>query len=259
MTRRRPRLGVFKLASCDGCQLALLDLEDELLAIAEAVQIDHFPEMTRASDPAGPFEVSLIEGSVSTPEHLEIVRNIRRRSNVVVTIGACATAGGLQALRNFADHEEFLRVVYARPDYIESLATSTPIADHVRVDFELRGCPIDKHQLREVLSAALAGRRPNIPRHTVCMECKAAGRVCVTVARGIPCLGPVTHSGCGSLCPGFARGCYGCFGPSPQPNTRSLARSLRVLGQSEADVRRSFRFITSWAQAFREEGDRHDP
>lgn len=258
MKQRRPKLGVFKLASCDGCQLALLDLEDELLAIASAVEIAHFPEMTKSSDATGPFDLALIEGSVSTPEHLHLVRSIRRRSDVLVTIGACATAGGLQALRNFVDHEEFVRAVYARPDYVQSLETSTPIADHVRVDYELRGCPIDKEQLKELLSATLAGRTPNIAHHSVCMDCKATGRVCVTVSQGIPCLGPVTHAGCGALCPRFARGCYGCFGPASAANTESLATHLKVLGQSETEVHRSFRFITGWADAFRKEADRHE-
>ena len=255
---RRPRLGVFKLASCDGCQLTLLDLEDELLAIVNEIEIAHFMEMTSASDPTGPFDIALVEGSISTPEQIEMIRSIRRRSDRLVTIGACATAGGLQALRNFGDHETYVRTVYARPEYIESLETSTPIADHVRVDFELRGCPIDRHQLRELLSAYLAGRHPNLPRRSVCMDCKEAGRVCVSVAKGIGCLGPVTQAGCGALCPGYARGCYGCFGPGPNANTSSLAHRLKVLGQDEAQVQRSFRFINGWAEAFREESERHD-
>lgn len=253
----RPRLGVFKLASCDGCQLTLLDMEDELLDIAQAVDIVNFAEMTRASDPTGPFDLVLVEGSISTPEQLEEIRDIRSRTKTLVAIGACATAGGLQALRNFADHAEFVRAVYARPDYVESLRTSTPISDHVRVDYELRGCPVDKKQLRELISARLAGRAPNIPARSVCMDCKEAGQVCVTVARGIACLGPVTQAGCGALCPGYARGCYGCFGPSSTANPRSLAKRLSVLGQSDAQVRRAFRFIHGWSQAFREVADEH--
>lgn len=254
----RPRLGVFKLASCDGCQLTFLDLEDELLDIAEAMEIVSFHEMTSASDPQGPFDLALVEGSVSTPEQLQRLQDLRARTRTLVTIGACATAGGVQALRNFADHREFLRVVYARPDYIETLATSTPVSSHVRVDFELRGCPIDKHQLREVVSAFVIGRRPNVARQTVCMQCKAAGHVCVMVARGVPCMGPVTHAGCGALCPGFDRGCYACFGPTPTPNTRSLAGHLRVLGQDEAEILRAFRMITGWKKSFREESQRHE-
>jgi coenzyme F420-reducing hydrogenase gamma subunit len=256
---KRPRLGVFKLASCDGCQLTLLDLEDELLAIAGAVDIVHFTELTSASDPLGPFDVVLIEGSVSTPEQHELVSAVRSRTRMLVSIGACATAGGIQALRNFADHDSYLRMVYARPEYIASLRDSTPVSAYVKVDYELRGCPIDRHQLRELISALLAGRRPNVPVRTVCMHCKEAGRVCVMVARGIPCLGPVTHDGCGSLCPGYARGCYGCFGPGPEPNTRSLAHRFKVLGQREPELLRAFRFINGWAPPFRDESERHEP
>ncbi len=255
----RPRLGVFKLASCDGCQLSLLDLEDELLALVAAVEIVHFPEASSSMNELGPFDVTLVEGSVSTPEHVEQIHEIRERSAFLVTIGACATAGGVQALRNFADHEDFIRAVYAHPAYIDTLARSTPIAEHVPVDFELRGCPISKIQLLEVLSALLAGRRPDVPNESVCLECKRRGNVCVTVARGQACLGPVTHAGCGALCPAFHRGCFGCFGPREEANTGSLAAHLRELGQDDPQIVRTFRLITGWAQAFREESLRHDP
>lgn len=259
LVRGRPRLGVFKLTSCDGCQLTLLDLEDDLLAIAAGLEITCFSELTSASDPAGPFDVVLVEGSVSTPAQREHIREIRARTKVLVTIGACATAGGLQALRNFGDHEEFVRAVYARPDVIASLATSTPVADHVKVDLELRGCPIDKGQLLELVSALLVGRRPNVPQQSVCMQCKAAGQVCVTVARGIPCLGPVTQAGCGALCPRYARGCYGCFGPQAAGNPPALTRRLQVLGQGRAEIQRAYRFINGWAQAFRAEAGEPGP
>ncbi|MEZ4451292.1 MAG: oxidoreductase [Nannocystaceae bacterium] len=254
----RPRLGVFKLASCDGCQLTLLDLEDELLAIADAIEIVHFPEASSAMAPQGPFDLALVEGSVSTPEHLEELRAIRAASRALVTIGACASAGGVQALRNFADHQEFIRAVYARPEYIQTLATSTPIAAHVLVDYELRGCPISRAQLLEVISAFVAGRRPDVADESVCMECKRAGRVCVVVARGVPCLGPVTHAGCGSLCPGYDRGCYGCYGPKERANTAALAERMRAGGADGPALVRAFRLINGWAEAFREESRRHE-
>ena len=165
----------------------------------------------------------------------------------MITIGACATAGGIQALRNFADVDEFTRLVYARPDYISTLATSTAIADHVPVDFELRGCPIDKGQLLEVLSAFLAGRRPRVRNHSVCVECKRRGTVCVTVAHGRPCLGPVTHAGCGALCPSYDRGCYGCFGPMESPNPAALNEKLAELGMDEVDVVRVYRTFNAAA------------
>jgi len=208
----RPTLAVWKFSSCDGCQLTLLNCEDELLSIAGAVHIASFPEASRQVMP-GPYDVSLVEGSITTPADAERIREVRAASRYLVTIGACATAGGVQALRNFS--EDLAPVVYARPEYIDSLRTSTPIAEHVPVDFELQGCPIDRRQLLEVIGALLAGRRPKIGNHSVCMECKRAGRVCVMVAHGTPCKGPVTQAGCGALCPSVGRGCYGCFGPAP--------------------------------------------
>ena len=237
---RKPKLAVWKFASCDGCQLSLLDCEDELLALAGEVEIAYFLEASRATG-KGPYDLSLVEGSVTTPHDAERIRQVRRLSRHLVTIGACATAGGVQALRNFGDVNEFVSIVYASPEYISTLETSTPISAHVPVDFELHGCPIDKRQLVEVIASFLHGRSPNIPSKSVCMECKRRGTVCVTVARGTPCLGPVTHAGCGALCPSYNRGCYGCFGPMETPNTISMTRQLKVLGMGEPAVERVFR------------------
>lgn len=254
---RRPRLAVWKFASCDGCQLTLLDCEDELLAIAGVIDIAYFPEATRG-EVKGRYDVSLVEGSITTEHDAERIHEVRRRSRKLVTIGACATAGGIQALRNFADVREFAAAVYARPDYVRTLATSTAIAEHVPVDFELRGCPINKRQLLEVLCAYLAGRKPVIPRHSVCVECKLKNNVCVMVAHGTACLGPVTHAGCGALCPSYNRGCYGCYGPMETPNTRSLSHWLRNLGMDSRDLQRIYRTFNANADAFRQESERHD-
>ena len=246
----KPTLAVWKFASCDGCQLTLLDLEDDLLPLAGTIDIADFREATSAVA-AGPYDLSLVEGSVTTPHDAERIQEIRRASKALVTIGACATSGGIQALRNFADVDEFTRIVYASPQYISTLDTSTPISAHVAVDFELRGCPIDKGQLLEVVTAFLAGRRPEIPATSVCTECKRRGLVCVMVAHGTPCLGPVTHAGCGALCPSYNRGCFGCFGPMESPNTGALVPLLRRLGRSEHDVERLFQTFNAGAEPFR--------
>jgi coenzyme F420-reducing hydrogenase gamma subunit len=253
---KKPKLAVWKFSSCDGCQLTLLDCEDELLAVAGAVEIAYFPEATRAVV-KGPYDVSLVEGSITTPHDAERIKEVRKQSKLLVTIGACATAGGIQALRNFADVAAFTSIVYARPDFISTLGTSTPIAAHVPVDFELRGCPIDKRQLVEVLSATLAGRKPVTPAHSTCIECKLKGNVCVMVAHGTPCLGPVTHAGCGALCPSFDRGCYGCFGPMESPNTRSLSDKLGALGMDGRDLKRVYSTFNAASEAFETEAKRH--
>ena len=248
--RKKQKIAVFKFASCDGCQLSLLDAEDELFAIAGAVEIAYFPEASR-SMLKGPYDIGLVEGSITTHHDAERIQQVRRQCHKLVTIGACATAGGIQALRNSGDIDEFVRVVYATPQYISTLKLSTPIAEHVPVDFELRGCPINKAQLIELISATLAGRKPNIPTYSVCMECKRRGNVCIAVAQGIACLGPVTQAGCGAICPSFNRGCYGCYGPMESPNTASLVNQFRILGQSDPQIARAFRSFNAWAWQFR--------
>ncbi len=253
----KPKLAVWKFASCDGCQLSLLDCEDELLEIAGEIEIANFLEASRAVV-NGPYDLSLVEGSITTPHDAERIQQVRRSSKYLVTIGACATAGGIQALRNFQDVKEFISIVYATPHYIQTLNTSTPISEHVHVDFELRGCPINKHQLVEVISAYLHGRRPNTPAHSVCVECKQRGTVCVMVARGTPCLGPVTHAGCGAICPAYARGCYGCYGPKETPNTVALSAHLSQLGMKEQDLVRTFRSFNAYATEFRKESEAHE-
>jgi coenzyme F420-reducing hydrogenase gamma subunit len=248
--RKKPRIAIFKFASCDGCQLSLLDAEDELLPVAGAVEIAYFPEASRAML-KGPYDIGLVEGSITTHHDAERIQQVRRQCRALVTIGACATSGGIQALRNSQDVDEFVRVVYATPQYISTLKLSTPIAEHVPVDFELRGCPINKYQLVELIIATLAGRKPNIPTYSVCMECKRRGNVCIAVAQGVPCLGPVTEAGCGAICPSYNRGCYGCYGPMETPNTQSLTSQFRNLGQSDQQIARAFRSFNAWAWQFR--------
>ena len=252
-----PTLAVWKFASCDGCQLSLLDCEDELLAIAGRVDIAYFPEASSAMVD-GPYDISLVEGSISTPHDVERIAEIREQSAVLITIGICATSGGIQALRNGADIGEFVESVYAHPEFISTLDRSTPISDHVTVDFELRGCPIDRGQLIETISAHLAGRRPRIAATSVCVQCKARGTPCVMVAHGTPCLGPVTHGGCEAICPSFNRGCYGCFGPMESPNTHALAEQFVSLGMNDREIARTFRSYAGWDVPFRDEADRRE-
>ncbi len=254
---RKPKLAVWKFSSCDGCQLSLLDCEDALLDVAGAIDIANFPEASRAVV-AGPYDVSLVEGSITTPHDAERIHKIRRSSKFLVTIGACATAGGIQALRNFKNVKDFITIVYANPAYIETLNRSTAISDHIPVDFELRGCPVNKNQLVEVLSAYLNDRKPNIYPHAVCIECKMKGTTCLMVSQGIPCLGPVTHAGCGALCPSYNRGCFACYGPKETPNTAALAERLHQMGVWEPDVMRAFRGFNAYAEPFRKESESHE-
>ena len=260
---KRPRLGIFKFASCDGCQLSILNLEEDLLVLGQALDIAYFPEASSDMN-VGPYDIALVEGSITTAKDAHRILSVRQQAKVLITIGACATAGGIQALRNWADVEAFKRAVYPSPEYIQSLSTSTPISEHVHVDFELWGCPIDKHQLLRVITDLVVGVQPSVPADSVCLECKRRGNVCVLVAKGMPCLGPVTRTGCGAICPSMGRDCYGCFGPTEgtrngpglPPNTASLAKHFHEgLQLIPVEVLRRFRGINGYVSPFREEGD----
>jgi sulfhydrogenase subunit delta len=258
MPARKPRLAVVKFASCDGCQLSILDCESELLAVAGAVDIANFPEASREVL-KGPYDLTLVEGSITTSHDAERIHQVRRVSKVLVTIGACATSGGIQALRNFAEVGDWVPLVYGHPEFIDTLKTSTPILHHVKVDYELMGCPVDKHQLLEVVLAFISGRRPFLPSHAVCLDCKRRGVVCVTVAEGTPCLGPVTRTGCGALCPSYRRGCFGCFGPlRATANTASMSTVLRKNGLDRESVMRLYRTFNAGAEAFRKASEHEE-
>lgn len=247
------KLSVHKFTSCDGCQLAFLNLGEELLALADAVDIVHFPELGPVA-PDQAVDVAYVEGSISTPEEIERIRKIRANSRYLITIGACATAGGIQALRNFADAKSWLKDIYAKPETIAALDRSTAIADHVKVDLELWGCPVNGRQVLDALRTLLRHATPDVRRDSVCMECKRQGNVCVMVTQGIACMGPVTQTGCGALCPGAARDCYACYGPSENPNTASLANAFKNLGLNNEAIKRRFLFINNQAPAFKKAG-----
>jgi coenzyme F420-reducing hydrogenase gamma subunit len=251
----KPKLAVWKFSSCDGCQMSLIDCEDQLLALARKVEIAYFPEVTR-HELKGPYDLSLVEGSITTPHEAERIYEVRRASRALVAIGACATGGGVQALRNGMKVGDLARMVYDAPEYIETLPTSTPIADHVAVDYELRGCPVNKRQLLEVILSFLEGRRPTLLAASLCLECKRRGLTCLVVASGQPCLGPVTHAGCGAICPSFHRGCYGCYGLSEAPNVPAVRELLARAGLTEAQIDRELRRFNPAAPASRPGGTR---
>jgi coenzyme F420-reducing hydrogenase gamma subunit len=249
----KPRIAVHKFASCDGCQLAFLNLGEELLTLARLVDIVHFAE-AGPLDPDAAVDIAFVEGSVSTPQDIERIGRIRARSRFLVTIGACATAGGLQALRNLANAREWIGAVYARPEHIASLEVATPIAQQVKVDLELWGCPVNGRQLLAAVRALLDGVAPLEDGDKVCLECKRRQTVCVLVAKGLACMGPVTRTGCGALCPAFGRDCYACYGPAENPNTAALARRLEGLGLRPGEVARRFLSFNSAAAVFTEAG-----
>lgn len=250
-----PSLAVFKFASCDGCQLSLLNLDAALLSLVERFDVRLFREAT-SREREGPYDLALVEGSITTAEDARRIRVVRAQCRTLVAIGACATSGGIQWLRELADVDAWKASIYAEPGRIDALPSSTPISDHVRVDHALEGCPVSSDQLLRVLTRALLGAAPDLPRSSVCMECKRAGHACVVVTRGLPCMGPVTRAGCGALCPGMGRDCYACFGPKDDPNPEALVAAFERSGLPRADAVRRLRHINGRRPAFRELADR---
>lgn len=253
--KEKPRIAVHKFSSCDGCQLAFLNLGEDLLDLAQHVEIVHFAE-AGAVEPDAPVDIAFVEGSISTPDERARILAVRANSRQLITIGACATSGGLQALRNHADGAAWLARVYASPEYIDMLGTATPIAAHVTVDFELWGCPVSGAQIAAAVRALLFGVPPVPNGDKVCLECKRSGNLCVLVAHGQPCLGPVTRTGCGALCPRFGRDCYGCYGPSDNLNADALSTRFQGFGLLPDAIARRYRFIHSGQPAFTEAAQR---
>lgn len=249
----KPKIAVHKFASCDGCQLAFLNAGEDLLTLAKLVDIIHFPEAGPV-DEQSHVDIAFVEGSITTPADRDRIQRVRKHSDYVITIGACATAGGLQALRNLANTDQWVADVYATPAYIQTLTTSKPIREYIKVDLELWGCPVNGKQVLKAVRDLLFGVSPKQNADKVCMECKRALNVCVMVTQGMACMGPVTRTGCGAICPQVGRDCYGCYGPAETVNTRSLGTRLEGLGLVKQDIAKRFLFINSEAPEFNQAG-----
>lgn len=254
MDETRPRLAIHKFTSCDGCQLAFLNAGEALLTLSELTDIVHFVEFGKV-DPDAKVDIAFIEGSISTPDEEVRIKKIRENSRFIISIGACATAGGIQALRNFITQENWMAAVYASPEHIKTLETSTAISHHIHVDWELWGCPVNTRQVIDTIRSLLSNASPRIKRDSVCIECKAKGNICVLVAKNQPCMGPVTQTGCGALCPGVGRACYGCYGPAENPNTQSLGQWFEQYeGLSKDSIADQYLHINNQAPAFKQAG-----
>ena len=219
---KKPVALVYKFSSCDGCQVNFLEIPEifkffDVCLFYEAQSRNELPERV---------DVAFVEGSVSTPEELSTLRKLREIARFLVPIGACATSGGIQSLRNDLDGD-YVSEVYRNPDNLEILPESRPLRDFVKVDIEIPGCPVNIDMLSAFVRDFLWNKRLYVPSHPVCLECKKKGNVCVIVAKNTVCLGPITRAGCGALCPSFGRGCYGCFGPAENPNIKSFKSYLR--------------------------------
>ncbi|MBT3197291.1 MAG: sulfhydrogenase subunit delta [Gammaproteobacteria bacterium] len=248
----KPTVAIHKFSSCDGCQLAFLNMGEPLIDLAQKVEIVHFAEAGMVN-PEAEVDIAFVEGSIYTPEDQQRIKTIRQRSGLLITLGGCATSGGIQALRN-QTREHWCDALYPSPEWIQTLSTSTPIADHVRVDLELWGCPVRTEQLIPLLTDLLRGVKPTLVDEPLCQSCKRSGAACLLVTAGKPCMGSITRGGCGAICPRYGRACYGCSGPVAAPNTAPLKSRFSALGLSPEAVERHFSMLHSGAKPFLSEG-----
>jgi coenzyme F420-reducing hydrogenase gamma subunit len=253
----KPKVAIFKFASCSGCQLVFLNCEEELLELVGALEIIYFPEAKRDNAP-GPYDIAFVEGAITTPEEVERILEVRRQSKLVVAIGACAVTGGLPSLKNWKKLPWIKREVYPNPDWIDSLETAFGIDAYVRVDGYLKGCPISKDELLEFTVSALLGKAPNLRAHSVCVECKLKENVCQLTYEGAPCMGPITNAGCGALCPSNGRACYGCYGPNNDANVTSMGEIFERLGVSRAGIVRKLRYFAGTQEPFKNGAESYD-
>jgi len=253
----KPKIAVFKFTSCSGCQLEFLNIEDQLLDLVGAVDIAYFVEAKRENAP-GPYDVAFVEGAISTPEEVERIKQIREQSSILVAVGACATSGGVPSIRNWKRTDFLKSTVYPEPSKVHTLEWATGIGVYVPVDLELRGCPFSRQQLLDAVVSLLLGKTPAFSTGPVCTECKLKDNVCLLVDKGEPCLGPVTVAGCGALCPSNGRACYGCFGPSDDPNVPGLVKIFEEKGLSRDQILRVLRHVSGYAEPMRKVSEQYE-
>jgi len=240
----KPRVAFFSLACCEGCQLQVLNCEEELLDLLNIIDIVKFREaMTESSDD---YDIAFIEGTVTRPYDAERVKKIRERAKVLVALGACAATGGVNMIKNSQDLEDVRKYVYGKKWQVHDTYAARPLEAVVKVDYSIHGCPIDRQDFLEIVKSLVLGRTPNSPKYAVCVECRLKENVCV-LDKDMPCLGPVTRAGCDALCPSMGNSCEGCRGLVENPNVEATKDFLADKGLAVDDILRQFSlFCNKW-------------
>jgi sulfhydrogenase subunit delta len=253
----KKRLGFFKYSCCAGCEFQTFYFQNHLPETLAAFDIVYARMVSSGGTPEGPFDLALVEGTITESWQVDELKKIRKRSRLLFAIGACAVNGGIPAIKATLPELMAEEAVYRDLSKIHSIRPH-PVHAYVPVDGMIRGCPPGERDLYEALSSVLIGKKPSFLEYSVCMECKRRNNICVLIAYKMPCMGPVTNAGCGALCPSFRRACYSCFGGMQQANAGALAREFRRLGLSDDDVRRRFTLFDADTSEFRRAGIHED-
>ena len=247
---KKLRLAYVRFTSCSGCQLMLLNCEEQLAAIDGIVEVVAFDMASSRPDDEGGLDVVLIEGSISRPEELVALLKLRRRSEILVAVGACALTGGVNALAG-GDRIALCEDVYGECARDKMTFAPQPLSRFVRVDMQIAGCPPERSEYLRLLGSLARGGLPALPEYAVCMECRQRENLCLLIEARQPCLGPVTRAGCNALCPSFGVICEGCRGPVAEANRAEESRLLLELGLSEREVRARMQRFSGVADADR--------
>jgi sulfhydrogenase subunit delta len=234
MPNKKPNIAIVSLTCCEGCQVAILDLGERLLELTEKIKIGDFAMIEEQAEPET-YDVVFVEGTPITPQNVARVKDLRSRTKLLVTIGACACLGGIAELKNYQDKEQRLRYVYKN---FESIANPDirPVKYYVKVDLEIPGCPINKEEFLWAAKELIAGVIPKIPQRPVCYECQLRRNECL-LQKGEPCLGPVILGGCGAPCPSAAYPCDGCRGPLKGAAINNFNNKLKeIYGFSQQEI-----------------------
>ena len=241
----KPRIAFFDFASCEGCQLQVINLEEDLLQVVGAVEVVSFREAMKGH--SDDYDIAFVEGSITRKSDEERLNGIRRCAKVLVALGSCAALGGINCLKNYHDQEYVRKLVYGDKALLYETYPARPLKAVVPVDFEIPGCPINRNEFAMVVKAFLLGKKPEIPNFPVCVECKMAENICV-FEQGMTCMGPVTRAGCGACCVTEGSFCWGCRGLVDDPNADSQREVLATHGLSVRDVLGKFRLYTGFSE-----------
>ncbi len=232
----KPRIAIFDFACCEGCQLQIVNLEEEILDLLGVADVVEWREAI--SDQSDKYDIAIIEGSITRPEDEERIKKIREKAGVLIALGACATTGGINKLKNNFKLNDVKQYVYADNADMPHLDTAATKAvdEVVKVDFKVHGCPIDRSEFTYIVRSLLLGKTPEIPDYPVCVECKAKGNPCLW-EDGQVCLGPVVRAGCGARCPSSGFRCFGCRGYVDNPNVDAAKEVINKYGLDVDDLK----------------------
>jgi len=241
----KPKVAFFDFAGCEGDQLQIANLEEDLLALLQQVEVVSFREVMK--EHSDNYDIAFIEGSCTRLQDEDRLKQIRKNAKIVVAIGSCATIGGINSLRNYRELEDVKRTVYGDNAKYFDAYTARPIDAVITVDAYVHGCPINKEEFLSVVKSLLLGKRPDIPTYPVCVECKKNENVCA-FERGQFCVGPVTRAGCNSCCVIEGTICWGCRGLVDNPNENSQKEVLIKYGLTIDDAISKFRLYFGWQE-----------